>query len=98
MQNKRGEVGAVGDETEALQDGGSGEEPSVEVADDGEQEEETYESTEKREVVKMVDPREPTEEECRKHHLTHRPFRSLCPHCVRGAWSGGRPPQAQGTS
>ena len=34
---KRGEAGAVGDETEALQDGGSGEEPSVDVGADGEQ-------------------------------------------------------------
>jgi len=82
---KRGEVGAVGDETEALQDGGSGEEPSVDVGADGEQEEEgTDESTEKREVVKMADPREPTEEERREHNLTHLPFRSWCPHCVRG--------------
>ena len=82
---KRGEVGAVGDETEALQDGGSGEEPSVDVGADGEQEEEgADESTEKREVVKMADPREPTEEERREHNLTHLPFRSWCPHCVRG--------------
>ena len=34
---KRGEVGAVGDETEALQDGGSGEEPSVDVEAESEQ-------------------------------------------------------------
>jgi len=82
---KRGEVGAVGDETEALQDGGSGEEPSVDVGADGEQEEEgADESTEKREVVKMADPREPTEEERRERNLTHLPFRSWCPHFARG--------------
>ena len=57
MQKERGEVGAVGDEMEALQDGGSGEEPSVDVKDDGEQEEEEAGgNAEKREVVKMADP------------------------------------------
>ena len=85
MQKERGEVGAVGGETEALQNGGSGEEPSVDVKDDGEQEEEeTDESAEKREVVKMADPREPTDEERREHNLTRLPFRNWCPHCVRG--------------
>ena len=60
---KRGEAGAVGDETGALQDSGSGEEPSVDgrhpegSAPDGEQEEEADESTENREVVKTADPR-----------------------------------------
>ena len=44
-----------------------------------EQEEETDESTERREVVKMADPREPTEEERREQNLTHLPFRSWCP-------------------
>ena len=47
MQKERCEVGAVGDEMEALQDGGSGEEPSVDAKDDGEQEEGADESTEK---------------------------------------------------
>ena len=48
MQKESSEVGAVGDETEALQNGGIGEEPSVDVKDDGEQEEEeTDESAEK---------------------------------------------------
>ena len=84
MQKDRGEAGAVGDETEALQNGGSGEEPSVDVEAEGEQEEETDESTEKREVVKMADPREPTEDERREQNLTHLPVRSWCPRCVRG--------------
>ena len=85
MQKGRGEAGAGGDEMEALQDGGSGEEPSVDVKDDGErEEEEVEENTEKREVVKMADPREPTDEERRGHNLTHLPFRNWRPHCVRG--------------
>ena len=72
MQKERGEVGAVGGETEALQNGGSGEEPSVDVKEDGErEEEETDESAEKREVVKMADPREPTDDE-RREPAAHR--------------------------
>ena len=39
---------------------------------------------EKRDVVKMSDPREPSEEERRERNLTHLPFRSWRPRCVRG--------------
>ena len=45
---------------------------------------EADDSGEKREVVKMPDPREPSEEERRERNLTHLPFRSWRPHCVRG--------------
>ena len=33
-------------------------------------------------VIK-VDPR-PSEEEVNRHNVTHLPYRSWCPHCVRG--------------
>ena len=76
MQNERGEAGAVGDEAAAK----SGEEPSVDVEEDGErEEEETDESAERREIVKMSDPRETTEGERRVHNLSHLPFRSWRP-------------------
>ena len=32
----------------------------------------------------MMDPKLPTAEEVRQHNLTHLPYRSWCPHCVRG--------------
>jgi len=72
MQNERGEAGAVGDEAAAK----SGEEPSAEAE---EEEGEADESTERREIVKMADPREPTEDERREHNLTRLPFRSWRP-------------------
>ena len=81
MQNEGGEVSAVGDEAAAK----SSEEPSAETEEDGERgEEETDESAERREIVKMSDPREPSEDERRERNLTHLPFRSWRPHCVRG--------------
>ena len=79
MQNEGGEVGAVGDEAAAK----SSEEPSAE-AEENEEQEETDESAERREIVKMSDPREPSEDERRERNLTHLPFRSWRPHCVRG--------------
>ena len=33
---------------------------------------------------KAREPREPTDEERRRHETTHLPFRSWCPYCVRG--------------
>ena len=33
---------------------------------------------------KAREPSEPTDEERRRHEMTHLPFRSWCPHCVRG--------------
>ena len=81
MQNEGGEVSAVGDEAAPK----SSEEPSAEAEENGERgEEETDETAERREIVKMSDPREPSEDERREHNLTHLPFRSWRPHCVRG--------------
>ena len=37
-----------------------------------------------RRVVKLQDPRRPTEEEVKEHELTHLPFRNWCKHCVAG--------------
>ena len=34
--------------------------------------------------VKAADPKLPTPEEVDTHNLTHLPYRSWCPHCVRG--------------
>jgi len=39
---------------------------------------------EERKVVKVLDPRQPTDEERRTHNLTHLPYRSWCEHCVKG--------------
>ena len=76
MQKEGGEESAVGEEAAAK----SSEEPSAEAEEDGERgEEETDESAERREIVKMSDPREPSEDERREHNLTHLPFRSWRP-------------------
>ena len=37
-----------------------------------------------RRVVKLQDPKRPTEEEVKEHELTHLPFRNWCKHCVAG--------------
>ena len=39
---------------------------------------------EERKVVKVLDPRQPTDEERRTHNLTHLPYHSWCEHCVKG--------------
>ena len=39
---------------------------------------------EAREVRGPIIPVTPSLEDVRQHRLTHRPFRSWCPHCVRG--------------
>ena len=39
---------------------------------------------EERKVVKVLDPRQPTDEERRTHNLTHLPYRSWCEPCVKG--------------
>ena len=46
--------------------------------------EETETGGEERGVVKMLDPRQPSEEERRTHNLTHLPYRNWCEHCVKG--------------
>ena len=51
----------------------------------GEQlEEKDQEGEEAREVRAPPIPDTPSREQVRQHRLTHRPFRSWCPHCVRG--------------
>ena len=40
-----------------------------------------------RKAVKVLDPRQPSEEERRTHNLTHLPYRNWFEHCVKG---GGR--------
>ena len=42
------------------------------------------EGEEAREVKAPPIPDTPSREQVRLHRLTHRPFRSWCPHCVRG--------------
>ena len=49
-----------------------------------EKEEETEVGGEERGVAKMLDPRQPSEEERRAHNLTHLPYRNWCEHCVKG--------------
>ena len=46
--------------------------------------EETQTGGEEREVVKMLDPRQPSEEERRTRNLTHLPYRNWREHCVKG--------------
>ena len=42
------------------------------------------EETGTRVLVKAADPKLPTPEEVDTHNLIHLPYRSWCPHCVRG--------------
>ena len=73
-----GEVCAVGDEEVSQK-------VELEPESSPEKDEEAIEaSEEKREVIKMADPRQPSEEERRERNLTHLPFRNWCPHCIRG--------------
>ena len=37
-----------------------------------------------RKMMKMSDPKEPSEEEKKEHMKTHLPFRNWCRHCIRG--------------
>ena len=48
-------------------------------ADESEEEE-----SGQRKVIKLNDPKEPSEQEKKEHEMTHLPFRSWCRHCVRG--------------
>ena len=59
------------------EEGGKEEEDS-----EGEKQEEAEKGL--RRVVKLQDPRKPTEEEVKEHELTHLPFRNWCKHCVAG--------------
>jgi len=33
---------------------------------------------------RLTDPKRPSQQEVDQHYLTHLPFRSWCPHCMRG--------------
>ena len=71
MKVKRGEeVGAVGDKEVSQK-------AELEPESSPEKDEETIEAIEeKREVIKMADPRQPIEEERRGHNLAHLSFRN----------------------
>ena len=58
----------------------------VEAAEEpvGREETPIEESEEVRQVTAPPVPVTPTRQEVLTHRLTHRPFRSWCPHCVRG--------------
>ena len=45
---------------------------------------ESMESEEARKPKVASCPREPTKQERMEHEITHLPYRSWCPHCVRG--------------
>ena len=34
--------------------------------------------------VRIADPRLPSADEIEQHNMTHLPYRSWCPHCIRG--------------
>ena len=53
-------------------------------AEVGREEAPTEESEEVRQVTAPPVPVTPSRQEVLTHRLTHRPFRSWCPHCVRG--------------
>ena len=64
------------------------EEQSVEHDGMGDIEEEANAQREQecghRKTKRMLDPKLPSVEEVQQHMLTHLPYRSWCPHCVRG--------------
>jgi len=79
MRVKRGEeVGAVGDKEVSQK-------AELEPESSPEGDEEAIEaSEEKREAIKMADPRQHSEQERRERNLAHLPFRNWRPRCVRG--------------
>ena len=65
LQSEGGEVSAVGNEAAAK----NSEDPSAEAEENMERgEEEADENAERRDIVKMSDPREPSENERREHN------------------------------
>ena len=64
------------------------EEKVGEDANESDEREETIQNDEvdpgQREARRLQDPRLPSEDEVRRHCLNHMPYRSWCPHCVRG--------------
>jgi hypothetical protein len=74
---------------EAEEDGGTGEavdaDPGIEeagIGSDGEAPEQ--DPGDKRVMRKMANPLLPTASEVEEHRLTHLPFRSWCPFCIKG--------------
>ena len=59
---------------------GVGEEEEVEIEIEGADESAVGD----RKVKKMQDPLLPSEKDVQEHQVTHLPFRSWCPHCVKG--------------
>ena len=63
------------------------EQGSGEIEEEEEEEEERWDE-EARKVKTTVDQTLPSEKEVQEHMITHLPFRSWCPHCVRGKAKG----------
>ena len=57
--------------------------PGVAVEEEGDEEGAEEEGEEGREAVAMPSPMAPPRKEREQHELTHTPYRSWCPHCVR---------------
>ena len=58
---------------------------SVNAIDDGDDGEEGVGSSEgERQLKKVIDPLLPSKAEISEHQLSHLPYRSWCPHCVKG--------------
>ena len=62
----------------------SGEGEDLHPTEEVEQGKEPDETEEVRDVKAPAVPMLPSRDEVLRHRLTHRPFRSWCPHCVRG--------------
>ena len=56
---------------------------SVEAAHSSNTDNVDQENSESRDQKAEKTPKAPTREECEAHRLTHYPYRSWCPHCVR---------------
>ena len=79
-QEHQAEGAAVDDDSREEEDGLS---PGVAMEDMEEKEEVEEEGEEGREAVAMPSPMTPSRKEREQHELTHTPYRSWCPHCVR---------------
>ena len=68
----------AGDERDAVEEDGG-----EEVLEMDEEIERKAAQEDRREVRKLADPRKPTQSEVVEHEMTHIPYRSWCPTCVR---------------
>ena len=64
-----------------------GEDRMVRAQPAGNEEDEEEEATQPK---VSVAPTQPSREEVERHMATHLPYRSWCPHCVRGKAPGGK--------